>query len=99
MEKAWELASFAQDHDICVSEHEVSDVYDLDDDYDNKSIAEIIKGILECSQIEVVYDYIKQAFEGKARFVWEVKGLLVPFTENDLEQLKAAVLETISHGE
>ena len=99
MGKAWELASFAQDHDICVAGHEVWDVYDLNDEEDNDSIAEIIGDILKCSKIKVVYDYIKQAVEGavkgNVRFVWEVNGFLVPFTESDLEQLKAAVLEAL----
>ena len=96
MENAWELAEFAHEHEICVDGHEVWDVYDLNDEEDNDSIAEIIGDILKCSKIKVVYDYIKQAVEGavkgNVRFVWEVNGFLVPFTENDLEQLKDAVL-------
>ena len=102
MGNARELAAFAQDHDICVAGHEVWDVYDLNDDEDNDSIAEIIGDILKCSKIKVVYDYIKQAVEGavkgNVRFVWEVNGFLVPFTENDLEQLKDAVLAAIAPG-
>ena len=97
MGKAWELAAFAHEHDISVAGHEVWDVYDLNDEEDNDSIAEIIGDILKCSKIKVVYDYIKQAVEGaverNVRFVWEVNGFLVPFTESDLEQLKDAVLE------
>ena len=99
MGNARELAAFAQDHDICVAGHAVWDVYDLNDEEDNDSIAEIIGDILTCSKIKVVYDYIKQAVEGtverNVRFVWEVNGFLVPFTESDLEQLKDAVLEAL----
>ena len=96
MENAWELAVFAKEHDICVFGHEVQDVYDLNDDEDNDSISEIVGDILKCSKSKVVYDYLRQAFEGDARFVWEVNGFLVPFTEYDLEQLKKAVL--IAHA-
>ena len=92
LENARELATFAKEHDIYVSGHEVGNVYDLNDDEDNDSIAEIIGDILKCSKSKRVYDYLRKAFEGDARFVWEVNGFLVPFTENDLEQLKAAVL-------
>ena len=92
LENARELATFAKEHDICVAGHKVQDVYDLNDDEDNDSIAEIIGDILKCSKSKRVYDYMRRAFEGDARFVWEVNGFLVPFTENDLEQLKTAVL-------
>ena len=92
LENARELATFAKEHDICVAGHKVQDVYDLNDDEDNDSIAEIIGDILKCSKSKHVYDYMRRAFEGDARFVWEVNGFLVPFTENDLEQLKTAVL-------
>ena len=98
MKNAWELAEFAHEHDICVDGHEVWDVYDLNDEEDNDNIAEIIGDILKCSKSKVVYDYLRQAFEGDARFVWEVNGFLVPFTENDLEQLKEAVLITLALG-
>ena len=98
MENAWELAFFAKEHDICVLGHEVQDVYDLNDDEDNASIAEIVGDILKCSKSKRVYDYLRQAFEGDARFVWEINGFLVPFTENDLEQLKEAVLITLALG-
>ena len=92
LENARELATFAKEHDICVAGHKVQDVYDLNDDEDNDSIVEIIGDILKCSKSKRVYDYMRRAFEGDARFVWEVNGFLVPFTENDLEQLKTAVL-------
>ena len=102
MEKAWELVEFAESEGIQIQGQDVADlydhIYDLKDGADNDSIAEIIKDILECSMVEVAYDYIRQAFETKARFVWERNGFLVPFTENDLEQLKEAVLESIAHG-
>ena len=98
LENARELAAFAKDHDICVSGHEVQDVYDLNDDEDNDSIAEIVGDILKCSKSKRVYDYLRKAFEGDARFVWEVNGFLVPFTENDLEQLKESVLITLALG-
>ena len=94
MEDAWELAEFARDNGICVLEgYEVSDIYDLHDDLDNLNLGDSISDMLSYSSIKVIYDYIKQAVEGNSRFVWEVKGLLVPFTEEDLEQLKEAVLE------
>ena len=98
LENARELAAFAKDHDICVSGHEVQDVYDLNDDEDNDSIAEIIGDILKCSKSKRVYEYMRKAFERNARFVWEVNGFLVPFTENDLEQLKESVLITLALG-
>ena len=98
LENARELATFAKEHDIYVSGHEVGNVYDLNNDEDNDSIAEIVGDILKCSKSKRVYDYLRQAFEGDARFVWEVNGFLVPFTENDLEQLKEAVLITLALG-
>ena len=102
VENAWELVEFAEAKGIQIQGQDVADlydhIYDLKDDADKDSIAEIIGDILKCSDITVVYDYIKQAVEGNTRFVWEVNGFLVPFTENDLEQLKAAVLESIAHG-
>ena len=101
MENAWELVEFAEAQGIQIQGQDVADlydhIYDLKDDADKDSIAEIIGDILKCSDIAVVYDYIKQAVEGNARFVWERRGFLVPFTENDLEQLKAAVLESIAY--
>ncbi len=94
MENAWELAKFAQDNGICVHEgYEVSDIWDLEDEDDTEYIYGIIKEIMPTSYLKVIYDYIKQAVEGNSRYVWEVKGFLVPFTEEDLEQLKEAVLE------
>ena len=101
METAWELVEFAEIEGIKIQGQDVADlydhIYDLKDDADKDSIAEIIGDILKCSDITVVYDYIKQAVEGDARFVWEVNGFLVPFTEKDLEQLKEAILESIAH--
>ena len=93
MEDAWELASFAQDNGIYVQGHEVSDIYDRHDDLDNLNLSDSISDMCPYSSIKVIYDYIKQAVEGNSRFVWEVNGFLVPFTEEDLEQLKKAVLE------
>ena len=93
MENAWELAEFAQDNDIYIQGYEVSDIWDLKDEDDLDYIYDIIKEIMLTSDITVIYDYIKQAVEGNARYAWEVKGFLVPFTEEDLEQLKQAVLE------
>ena len=93
MENAWELAEFAQDNDIYIQGYEVSDIWDLKDEDDLDYIYDIIKEIMLTSDITVIYDYIKQAVEGNARYAWEVKGFLVPFTEEDLEQLKNAVLE------
>ena len=94
MEDAWELAKFAQDNGICVHQgYEVSDIYDLRDDLDNLNLSDSISDMLPYSSIKVIYDYLKQAVEGNSRYVWEVKGFLVPFTEEDLEQLKDAVLE------
>ena len=93
MEDAWELASFAQDNDINFQGHEVSDIYDRHDDLDNLNLSDSISDMCPYSSIRVIYDYIKQAVEGNSRFVWEVNGFLVPFTEEDLEQLKKAVLE------
>ena len=102
VENAWELVEFAEAKGIQIQGQDVADlydhIYDLKDDADKDSIAEIIGDILKCSDIAVVYDYIKQAVEGDARFVWEVNGFLVPFTENDLEQLKEAVLITLALG-
>lgn len=101
MENAWELVDFAEAEGVQIQGQDVADlydhIYDLKDDTDKDSIAEIIGDILKCSDIAVVYDYIKQAVEGNTRFVWERNGLLVPFTENDLKQLKDAVLESIAH--
>ena len=100
MENAWELVDFAEAEGVQIQGQDVADlydhIYDLKDDTDKDSIAEIIGDILKCSDIAVVYDYIKQAVEGDARFVWERNGFLVPFTENDLEQLKDVVLESIT---
>lgn len=93
MENAWELAEFAQDNDIYIQGYEVSDIWDLKDEDDLDYIYDIIKEIMLTSDITVIYDYIKQAVEGNSRYAWEVKGFLVPFTEEDLEQLKEAVLE------
>ena len=93
MENAWELAEFAQDNDIYIQGYEVSDIWDLKDEDDLDYIYGIIKEIMLTSDITVIYDYIKQAVEGNSRYAWEVKGFLVPFTEEDLEQLKKAVLE------
>lgn len=93
MENAWELAEFAQDNDIYIQGYEVSDIWDLKDDDDLDCIYDIIKEIMLTSDITVIYDYMKQAVEGNARYAWEVKGFLVPFTEEDLEQLKNAVLD------
>lgn len=90
---AWDLASFAQDNNIDVQGHKVSDIWDLWDDYDSSYINSIVRGMLDFTSIRVTYEYIKQAVEGNSRYVWEVKGFLVPFTEEDLEQLKEAVLE------
>lgn len=99
MEKVWELVEFAEAEGIQIQGQDVADlydhIYDLKDDADKDSIAEIIGDILKCSDITVVYDYIKQAVEGDSRFVWEKNGFLVPFTENDLEQLKETILESI----
>ena len=101
MENAWELVEFAEAEGIQIQGQDVADlydhIYDLKDDDDKDSIAEIIGDILKCSDITVVYDYIKQAVEGDARFVWEKNGFLVSFTEKDLEQLKEAILESIAH--
>ena len=100
VENAWELVEFAEAKGIQIQGQDVADlydhIYDLKDDTDKDSIAEIIGDILKCSDITVVYDYIKQAVEGDSRFVWEKNGFLVPFTEKDLEQLKDAVLESIA---
>lgn len=93
MENAWELAEFAQDNDIYIQGYEVSDIWDLKDEDDLDYIYDIIKEIMLTSDITVIYDYIKQAVEGNSRYAWEVKGCLVPFTEEDLAQLKQAVLE------
>lgn len=94
MENAWELAEFAQDNGIYVQQgYEVSDIWDLKDEDDLDYIYDIIKEIMLTSDLTVIYDYIKQAVEGNSRYAWEVKGFLVPFTEEDLEQLKEAVLE------
>ena len=93
MENAWELAKFAQDNGIYIQGYEVSDIWDLKDEDDLDYIYDIIKEIMLTSDITVIYDYIKQAVEGNSRYAWEVKGFLVPFTEEDLEQLKKAVLE------
>ena len=94
MENAWELAEFAQDNGIYIRQgYEVSDIWDLKDEDDLDYIYDIIKEIMLTSDLTVIYDYIKQAVEGNSRYVWEVKGFLVPFTEEDLEQLKEAVLE------
>ena len=93
MENAWELAEFAQDNDIYIQGYEVSDIWDLKDEDDLDYIYDIIKEIMLTSDLTVIYDYIKQAVEGNSRYAWEVKGFLVPFTEEDLEQLKEAVLE------
>ena len=94
MENAWELAEFAQDNGIYVQEgYEVSDIWDLKDEDDLDYIYDIIKEIMLTSDLTVIYDYIKQAVEGNSRYAWEVKACLVPFTEEDLEQLKEAVLE------
>lgn len=93
MENAWELAEFAQDNDIYIQGYEVSDIWDLKDEDDLDYIYDIIKEIMLTSDLTVIYDYIKQAVEGNSRYAWEVKGSLVPFTEEDLEQLKEAVLE------
>ena len=93
MENAWELAEFAQDNDIYIQGYEVSDIWDLKDEDDLDYIYGIIKEIMLTSDITVIYDYIKQAVEGNSRYAREVKGFLVPFTEEDLEQLKKAVLE------
>lgn len=93
MENAWELAEFAQDNDIYIQGYEVSDIWDLKDEDDLDYIYDIIKEIMLTSDITVIYDYIKQAVEGNSRYAREVKGFLVPFTEEDLEQLKKAVLE------
>ena len=93
MENAWELAKFAQDNDIYIQGYEVSDIWDLKDEDDLDYIYDIIKEIMLTSDITVIYDYIKQAVEGNSRYAWEFKGFLVPFTEEDLEQLKKAVLE------
>lgn len=94
MENAWELAEFAQDNGIYVQQgYEVSDIWDLKDEDDLDYIYDVIKEIMLTSDLTVIYDYIKQAVEGNSRYAWEVKGFLVPFTEEDLEQLKEAVLE------
>ena len=93
MENAWELAEFAQDNDIYIQGYEVSDIWDLKDEDDLDYIYDIIKEIMLTSDLTVIYDYIKQAVEGNSRYAWEVKGCLVPFTEEDLAQLKKAVLE------
>lgn len=93
MENAWELAEFAQDNDIYIQGYEVSDIWDLKDEDDLDYIYDIIKEIMLTSDLTVIYDYIKQAVEGNSRYAWEVKGFLVPFTEEDLEQLKEAVLD------
>ena len=102
LENAWELVEFAESEGVQIQGQDVADlydhIYDLKDDADKDSIAETIDDILKCSDITVVYDYIKQAVEGNTRFVWEVNGFLVPFTENDLEKLKTVVLESIDHG-
>ena len=94
MENAWELAKFAWDNGIYIHQgYEVSDIWDLKDEDDLDYIYDIIKEIMLTSDLTVIYDYIKQAVEGNSRYAWEVKGFLVPFTEEDLEQLKEAVLE------
>ena len=94
MENAWELAEFAQDNGIYVKQgYEVPDIWDLKDEDDLDYIYDIIKEIMLTSDLTVIYDYIKQAVEGNSRYAWEVKGCLVPFTEEDFEQLKEAILE------
>ena len=62
MENAWELVEFAEAQGIQIQGQDVADlydhIYDLKNDVDNDSIAEIIGDILKCSKSKRVYDYL-----------------------------------------
>lgn len=82
------LVSLANQHDIDVT------VYDLDADAD--ILADIISNQMKDSGIEMVYNFIKDAAEGRSPFaVINNYGLLEPFEEADLADLKERLCEKV----
>ena len=85
---AKELLSLANQHDIDVT------VYDLDRDAD--ILADIISDKMKNSGIEAVYNFIKDAAEGRSPLaVIDGYGCLAPFDEADLEDLKERICEEV----
>ena len=88
IDDAKELASLAEQHDFDVT------VYDLDADRD--ILADIIFNEMKDSGIDMVYNFIKDAAEGRSPFaVINNYGLLEPFEQADLDDLKERLCKEV----
>ena len=88
IDDAKELASIAEQHDFDVT------VYDLDADRD--ILADIIFNEMKDSGIDMVYNFIKDAAEGRSPFaVIDNYGCLRPFEEADLDDLKEKLCKEV----
>ena len=88
IDDAKELLSLAKQYDVD------GDVYDLDRDAD--ILADIISDKMKDSGIESVYNFIKDAAEGRSPLaVIDGAGCLAPFEEADLDALKEKLCKEV----